>query len=99
MGEKKKILIVNLRREKKPHTQGKRSPDASTKMHSPFPTGLSASWYRADTAFLKSQHRIAGEAPMGALGKGAEMGILEVGEVGKAARGIGGVHLQTIENV
>lgn len=36
---------------------------------------------------------------MGAPGKGAEMGILESGEVGKAARGIGGVHLQTIENV
>lgn len=36
---------------------------------------------------------------MEALGKGADMGILEGGEVGKAARGIGGIHLQTIENV
>lgn len=36
---------------------------------------------------------------MGALGKGAEMGILEGGEVGKAARGIGGIRLQTTENV
>lgn len=70
------MVIVNLGGKKKPHTQGKKkSLDASTKMHSPFPMGLSASWYGADTALLQRQER----GPMGGLEEEAEMGMLEYG--------------------
>lgn len=50
--KKRKMVIVNLGGKKKPPTQGI-TTDASTKMHSPFRTSLSASWYGADTAFPK----------------------------------------------
>lgn len=76
--KEKKIVIVNLRRKKKPHTQGKKSPDASAKMPSPFPTGLSASWYRADTPFLKCRRRTAGEGPDGSTGERGRNG--DIGE-------------------
>lgn len=67
------MVIVNLGRKKRNHThRGKKSPDASTKMHSPFLGSLHQLLRELmSAASSTSKRRAAGQGPAGALGRGA----------------------------
>lgn len=57
--------------------------------------GLSASWYRADTALFKQQER----GQMGGVREGAEIGMSEYSGGGKVAQRTEKVQLQIVMNV
>lgn len=96
------MVIVNLGRKKETtHTGKKKSPDASTKTHSPCLTGLSASCFQSWRQQLPQQASAEqqGRDPLEHWGKRQIRGCWVAGEGGKAAWGIGGVQPQTVENV